>query len=208
MNVRPAKGTHGWTNRERNGYVLLCSLLFIPLATEFLFRYSHKETASLTSSVSAVETPISKSDTVSTEKKNLITSEYKPAIKIIVDINKADSIALLEVKGIGPVLAGRIVKYRNLLGGYVAVEQLKEVYGLKEEFYDKIKSQVKLTSGPLKKIEVDSLLLNPYSVYHPYWDKVSKKELVLAKKKGVSEDSLIQMIYSDKNKHWKDYLNK
>ncbi|HLO58781.1 MAG TPA: helix-hairpin-helix domain-containing protein [Bacteroidales bacterium] len=54
----------------------------------------------------------------------------KPEPLLSADINRADSISLLKVKGIGPVLAGRIIKYRLLLGGFCNVEQLKEVYGM------------------------------------------------------------------------------
>lgn len=46
------------------------------------------------------------------------------------DLNKADSLQLLQWKGIGPVLASRIVRFRNKLGGFVEKEQLYEVYGL------------------------------------------------------------------------------
>lgn len=53
----------------------------------------------------------------------------------IFDINQADTSQLKSIYGIGPVLSGRIVKYRNLLGGFVNKEQLKEVYGIKEEVY-------------------------------------------------------------------------
>ena len=46
------------------------------------------------------------------------------------DINTADTILLKTVYGIGPILATRIVKFREALGGFVKREQLKEVYGL------------------------------------------------------------------------------
>ncbi|HBK40302.1 MAG TPA: hypothetical protein DDZ57_01845, partial [Porphyromonadaceae bacterium] len=32
----------------------------------------------------------------------------------------------------------RIVKYRNLLGGFVSVEQLREVYGIDNELFSRI----------------------------------------------------------------------
>ena len=44
------------------------------------------------------------------------------------DINKADSTALLDLPGIGPYFAGKIVSYREKLGGYSSVEQLLEIY--------------------------------------------------------------------------------
>lgn len=46
------------------------------------------------------------------------------------DINTADTVLLKSVYGIGPVLAARIIKFRDRLGGFVRPEQLNEVYGL------------------------------------------------------------------------------
>jgi len=46
------------------------------------------------------------------------------------DLNLADTTQLKLIRGIGTVLASRIVKYRNALGGFVNQNQIKEVYGL------------------------------------------------------------------------------
>jgi len=51
------------------------------------------------------------------------------------DINKADSVALLDLPGIGPYFAGIIVQYRTQLGGYSSPEQLMEIYHFDEEKY-------------------------------------------------------------------------
>jgi competence protein ComEA len=48
----------------------------------------------------------------------------------VFDLNIADSVVLVEVRGIGPVLATRIVRYREKLGGFIRKEQLFEVYRL------------------------------------------------------------------------------
>lgn len=50
----------------------------------------------------------------------------------IVDIATADSASLLSIRGIGPVFASRIIKYRDKLGGFYSVEQLLEVWGMKD----------------------------------------------------------------------------
>lgn len=55
----------------------------------------------------------------------------------LVDLNHADSTQLEQLPGIGPVLAGRIIGFRELLGGFVQNEQLLEVYGLQKEHYDR-----------------------------------------------------------------------
>lgn len=52
------------------------------------------------------------------------------------DINKADSVALLDLPGIGPYFAGKVVQYRTRLGGYSTVEQLTEIYHFDYEKLD------------------------------------------------------------------------
>lgn len=48
------------------------------------------------------------------------------------DLNKADTVTLKRLKGIGSVYAKRIVKYRESLGGFTSIGQLKEVWGLND----------------------------------------------------------------------------
>ena len=59
-----------------------------------------------------------------------------------VDINKADSAALLALPGIGPYFAGKIVEYRERLGGYSSSEQLMEIYHFDREKYDGLKDLI------------------------------------------------------------------
>ncbi|MEZ4973871.1 MAG: helix-hairpin-helix domain-containing protein [Cyclobacteriaceae bacterium] len=58
-------------------------------------------------------------------------AEKKTAKEVVIyDLNEADTSAFKTVRGIGSVLAKRIVKYREALGGFASTNQLKEVYGL------------------------------------------------------------------------------
>ncbi len=57
------------------------------------------------------------------------TTNYVPKLTKI-DINNADSLQFEKIYGIGSKLASRILKYRNKLGGFISMDQLKEVYGL------------------------------------------------------------------------------
>ncbi len=45
------------------------------------------------------------------------------------DINRADTTSLKRIRGIGPVRARRIVKYRDWLGGFVSARQFEELWG-------------------------------------------------------------------------------
>lgn len=88
-----------------------------------------------------------------------------------VDINLADTTALKKLKGIGSVYSKRIVKYQEMLGGYVNIDQLMEVYGFKEETFEKIKTEVFIDSTFLpKKINISTatfkeILAHPYISY-------------------------------------------
>ena len=76
--------------------------------------------------------------------------------KSSVDLNRCDTSDLAALPGIGPVLSVRIIRYRKLLGGFASVEQLKEVYGLSEETYDRIKERCFADTSALRKISINT----------------------------------------------------
>ena len=61
-----------------------------------------------------------------------------------VSVNKADSEDLQTVRGIGPALAERIIEYRTTNGGFKSLDQLKEVKGIGDLKFEKIKDQITL----------------------------------------------------------------
>lgn len=90
---------------------------------------------------------------------------YLPKLKpgATIDLNTADTTLLKRVPGIGSSFARRIVKYRDLLGGYYVVEQLQEVYGMDRERYDAIYPYFTVGTAvrPLT-ITIDSISYHPY----------------------------------------------
>ena len=96
-----------------------------------------------------------------------VTEEVIENAVILYEINTASEADLMKINGIGAVLASRIVKYRELLGGYIRKEQLKEVYGLQEETYNKINSYIELDISKIKKIDIN--FAEKYELAkHPY----------------------------------------
>jgi hypothetical protein len=61
------------------------------------------------------------------------TIKKKEPSLIVLDINAVDSIVLESLPAIGPVLSKRILKYRELLKGYVNKKQYAEIYGISPE---------------------------------------------------------------------------
>ncbi|MBO0359393.1 helix-hairpin-helix domain-containing protein [Hymenobacter sp. BT186] len=48
------------------------------------------------------------------------------------DLNAADTTQLMQIRGIGRGLSGRVVEYRQRLGGFLRAEQLSEIYSLRD----------------------------------------------------------------------------
>ncbi|MBQ2149478.1 MAG: helix-hairpin-helix domain-containing protein, partial [Bacteroidales bacterium] len=63
-------------------------------------------------------------------------ARLEPYIEIArLELNAADSTALVSLRGIGPWYARKILDYRDRLGGFVAPEQLLEIEGIDAERY-------------------------------------------------------------------------
>lgn len=86
----------------------------------------------------------------------------------IISINETDSIELQMLKGIGPVLSSRIIKYKEQLGGFHNKNQLLEVYGVKPSLLSDILDQLSF-EGALQKIKINHIELEEL-VKHPYFN--------------------------------------
>jgi competence protein ComEA len=100
----------------------------------------------------------------------IIIPKVKETIFKVIELNSSDSSALMSVDGIGRTFAKRIIYYRERLGGFIAKEQLKEVFGIDELKYNEIKDQVKVDASHIRKINIntitfDKLRLMPYLSY-------------------------------------------
>jgi competence protein ComEA len=93
---------------------------------------------------------------------------YKPPESV--DINTADTTMLIALPGIGSKLAQRIVLFRDKCGGFYSVDQVAEVYGLKDSVFQLIKIRLKTGNGVLRLLHIntisaDSLAKHPYVNY-------------------------------------------
>ena len=95
------------------------------------------------------------------------TEKYAPGT--LVGLNTADTTILKKVPGIGSTFARRIMKYRELLGGFYDVSQLAEVYGIDEERYQALAPWFIADTLHVRRLEVNAL---PAAALrkHPYLD--------------------------------------
>lgn len=84
-----------------------------------------------------------------------------------IDLATADTLSLQRMQGIGPVLASRIVKFREALGGFHSLAQVKEVYGISAEQYAKMEPSLILGDNPVQKLPVNALTEETLA-QHPY----------------------------------------
>ncbi len=96
-----------------------------------------------------------------------MTRQKKQEEKLSIEINSADSLQWLKLKGIGPGYTHRILKYKSLLGGYTNIEQLKEVYGFTDSLYNLIKPNLTINATLIQKLKVNSVDFKTM-VHHPY----------------------------------------
>ncbi|RIV25415.1 helix-hairpin-helix domain-containing protein [Fibrisoma montanum] len=77
------------------------------------------------------------------------SEKAKPALQPF-DINSADTSQLIALKGIGSTLAGRIVKFRDALGGFVSTDQFRDIYGLDSLAVEELQKFGRIQSAPRK----------------------------------------------------------
>lgn len=85
----------------------------------------------------------------------------------VIPVNTADTTALIALPGIGNKLANRIISFREKLGGFYTVEQIREVYGLSDSVFEQIKPYLQCDTGAVKKIDINTAGINELKA-HPY----------------------------------------
>lgn len=104
----------------------------------------------------------------------------------VVEVNTADTNRLVQVRGIGPAFARSIVKYRERLGGFNSLDQLSEVYILRDkpEAIAQLKSRLLLDTLMVRRFQLNTVTAEELGP-HPYagW-KVAKALVAYRKQHG------------------------
>ncbi len=103
----------------------------------------------------------------------------KPIIHL--NLNKTDTTQLKQISGIGSKISWAIIQYREKLGGFANINQLKEIYMIQPELFEKIKSQLFVLKNETKKININSISFYDLRK-HPYFSEELSKAILLFRK--------------------------
>lgn len=166
LNIEPIRNWFGFTRRERRSTFILLVIAFMILGLRYTVPEKNLEIKDLSDSILFFEERLPVSDIQEDRSKSINNIKYnssesaseRPVYqkRAVINLNNCDTSQLISLPGIGPVLSVRIIKYRNLLGGFASVEQLKEVYGLSAETYDLIKGRVIADTTLITRININS----------------------------------------------------
>lgn len=117
-------------------------------------------------------------------------AKHKPGQ--FVDLNRADTSELMKIPGIGPVYAKMIVDYRERLGGYHSIVQLRDLEVLPEDLGD----WVHVSTPPAAILNVNKLSLTQLRS-HPYLSFYQAKAIVELRNREGHIRSLQQLLFLD-----------
>jgi DNA uptake protein ComE-like DNA-binding protein len=166
LNIEPIRNWFGFTRRERRSTFILLVIAFLILGLRYTVPDKNLEIKDLSDSILFIEEDRTTSIIKEERSKSLSSTKYnssesaqeRPVYqkRAVINLNNCDTSQLISLPGIGPVLSVRIIKYRNLLGGFASVEQLKEVYGLSAETYGLIRERVIADSTLITRIKINT----------------------------------------------------
>lgn len=199
-----------FSKKELSGILVLSVILFILLLFNFAIDYFPGENKkydfkSFEAAIDSLDKFNVNTENIAVEHKINTSSKQKKAIvkKLLINLNKADTTELRKLRGIGRVYSNRIIKYRNLLGGFTNTNQLLEVYGIKQELYSTIQNQVFIDSNYIIKINLNDADYRTL-IRHPYIDKSLTKKILNKQPNNsifdLENDSIIDVVLLNKLK--------
>lgn len=131
--------------------------------------------------------------------------EPKPAAAPLrIDINQAGPEEWQQLRGIGPKLSSRIVRFRDKLGGFISIDQVGETYGLPDSTFQRIRTQLQaspiqpslrvnvlnkqgLGSHPYISYQEAEVLINYRSKHGPFQNVEDLRQVIALKKETLEK---------------------
>lgn len=95
-----------------------------------------------TSQIAEISESITQSNSYNNEEysqsASTVAIETDASVIYPLNLNTCTADELMTISGIGEVKASAIIEYREYLGGYTSVEQIKNIKGIGDKVYEKI----------------------------------------------------------------------
>lgn len=114
------------------------------------------------------KTPVANQKPIAAQAAQSPDFQKPTSTHTMIDVNQADAAEWQTLRGIGSTFAKRITNFRDKLGGFSNIEQVKETFGLPDSTFQAIKTQLEL-SPVLKKIAINTATIEELKA-HPYID--------------------------------------
>lgn len=117
--------------------------------------------------------------TFKSDRAEYVHKEYPKKEKIVLaDINEATQEDLMKIFGIGEALSLRILKQKEVLGGFISMDQMKDVWGLSPEVLFELNVHFKILTVPsFKKIAINDASLKELAQF-PYFRYALAKQII------------------------------
>lgn len=139
--------------------------------------------------IAQVENDSVLADTLGLDSLPVWTSEKKDTL---INLRTADTTELKMIRGIGSYRARQIVGYRERLGGFVRVEQVKEILGLESTEVDSILAHLWIDSVAVEQMNVNTIGVQRLS-RHPYLRFEQAKAIYELRRRKIRLDSIQQL---------------
>jgi len=110
----------------------------------------------------------------------------------VIDLNSTDSATLVRLRGIGPILAHKIIDRRSALGGFIRHEQLLEVYRFADTTLDMLRKKLAINPRSIKKLKLNTADLSELAA-HPYIGKQLAEGIIMLREGLKRYDNIEQL---------------
>ena len=108
----------------------------------------------------------------------------KEELKVL-DINQASKEDLMKIDGIGDKISERIIKQKEIFGGFVSMEQMEDIFGLPPEVVENLKRYFKVSATPnVEKLNINNASVKELMYFHNLGYALAKEIVTYRTMKG------------------------
>lgn len=188
---------NGFSRYERNGVILLVILIILSIVCKkYVVQCFVKENAITTNDqqkIAILNQQISDAKTnynnLPSNKNAVFTNntdkfsksksyeKKKDYYDFTIEVNTATSEDYEKLYGIGKVYAERIIIFRNKLGGFYSINQIKDVFGIEDSAFQKFKKNLIIKPVKPKKININTATFEELTA-NPYFFSTVAKQII------------------------------